>query len=116
MMGGLPAYHPEWMIQFWFGTPGLRALNPHYTLFFLTIVMIGFLYFKKRKVVIEKPDEDEERFKHLLTKKKVIEKQMAELKQVHEQNKITDEQYQKKLTEFKKHLDQTSHELQQFTL
>lgn len=116
-MGGLPSYHPEWVIRFWFGTPGLRELNPHYTLFFLSIIIIGFLYFKKKKnVVIEKLDEDEERFKHLLTKKMVIEKQMAELKQNHEQNKITEERYQEKLTEFQKHLDQTSHELQQFTL
>jgi hypothetical protein len=116
MMGGLPAYHPEWIIRFWFGTPGIRELNPHYTLFFLTIIIIGFLYFKKKKVVIERLDEDEERFKHLLTKKKVIEKQMAELKQHREQDKITDEQYRQKLTEFQKHLDQTSEELHQFTL
>lgn len=115
-MGGLPAYHPEWIIRFWFGTPGLREVNPHYTLFFLVLIIIGFLYFKKKKVVIEKLDEDEARFKHLLTKKKVIEKQMAELKQNHEQNQITDELYREKLTEFKKHLDQTSSELQQFTL
>jgi hypothetical protein len=116
MMGGLPAYHPEWVIRFWFGTSGLRELNPHYTLFFLALIIIGFLYFKKKKVVVEKLDEDEERFKHLLTKKKVIEKQMATLNLQYEQNNITDEQYRQKITEFQKHLEQTSHELHQFTL
>jgi len=115
-MGGLPAYHPEWLIRFWFGTPGLRELNPHYILFLLTIVILGSLYVKKKKVIVEQPDVDEERFKHLLTKKNVIEKQMAELQQRREEKLITDEQYQEKIKEFQKHLDQTSHELHQFTL
>ncbi len=115
-MGGLPAYHPEWLIRIWFGTPGLRALNPHYTLFFLTILILGVLYFKKKKEIVEQPDVDEERFKHLLTKKNVIEKQIMVLQKQHEEQLITDEQYQEKRKEFQKHLDKTSNELHQFTL
>ncbi|WP_404329608.1 hypothetical protein [Mesobacillus maritimus] len=115
-MGGLPTYHPEWVIRFWFGTPGLRELNPHYTLFFLAIILLVVIYFKRKLVVVPQPDVEENRFKHLLTKKNVIEKQMAELELRREQNNIPEEQYKEKLKEFQKHLEQTKQELHQFTL
>ena len=115
-MSGLPAYHPEWVIRFWFGTPGLRELNPHYTLFFLTIILLVVIYFKRKRVVIPQPDVEEEHFKHLLMRKNVIEKQMAELELRRVQNDISEEQYKEKLKEFQKHLNQTKQELHQFTL
>lgn len=115
-MGGLPAYHPEWVIRFWFGTPGLRELNPHYTLFFLAIILLGVIYFKRKQVLVPQPDVEEDRFKHLLMKKNVIEKQMAELELRRVQNNIPEEQYKEKLKEFQKHLEHTKQELHQFTL
>lgn len=115
-MGSLPAYHPEWLIRFWFGTPGLNRLDPHLTLAFLGITLILFLYVMKKRTADIQPDAEEERFRHLLAKRKIIEEQMAELSAVREQEQISDEQYTGKMAEFQKHLERTRQELRQFTL
>jgi hypothetical protein len=115
-MGSLPAFHPEWLIRFWFGTPGLNRLDPHLTLALLAIVSILFLYVKRKVSAHTQPDADEERFKHLLAKQRIIEGQMAELSASRDQKLISDELYEGKMAEFQKHLDRTRQELRQFTL
>ena len=115
-MSGLPAYHPEWIIRLWFSTPGLQQLNPHYTLFILTLLTIMVVYLKKKRVKVAKPDEEEEAFKHLLMKKKVIEDQIEELTRSYEGNRISSQQYTQKRNEFQRLLDRTVHDLQQFTI
>ncbi|WP_053360341.1 hypothetical protein [Bacillus sp. FJAT-27251] len=114
-MGSLPAFHPEWLIRFWFGTPGLNRLDPHLTLALLTLALL-FLYMKKRRTPEITPDPDEERFKHLLAKQRIIERQLDELRDSHEQKQIGDELYWAKRNEFQKHLERTRQELRQFTL
>jgi hypothetical protein len=115
-MGSLPAFHPEWLIRFWFTTPGLNRLDPHITLALLAAVLILFLYVKRKQTAYIQPDADEERFKHLLAKQRIIEKQMDELSASREQKQISDELYEGKMAEFRKHLERTRQELRQFTL
>ncbi|KKK38425.1 hypothetical protein WQ57_09580 [Mesobacillus campisalis] len=115
-MGSLPAFHPEWLIRFWFGTPGLNRLDPHLTLALLAFGLVLFFHVKRRRTAEIPPNPDEERFKHLFAKQRVIERQLDELRDSHEQKQIGDELYKAKRNEFQKHLERTRQELRQFTL
>jgi hypothetical protein len=115
-MGSLPAFHPEWLIRFWFGTPGLNRLDPHLTLTLMAIALFVYLYVKRKRTADPQLDADEERFKHLLAKQRIIERQMDELKDSHEQKQIGDKIYKEKMNQYQKHLDRTRQELRQFTL
>lgn len=115
-MTQLPPFHPEWLIRFWFQTPGLQQLNPHWVL--ITLVLIGIaLFFLKRSKTIDPPvkDQEEEKFQHLLTRKQIIERKMIELEDQMQAGELTDEQYQTKLSEYKKHLDKVNLDLLYYT-
>ncbi|MBM4762629.1 hypothetical protein [Bacillus sp. B15-48] len=115
-MDHLPAYHPEWLIKFWFGTPGLNKLEPHLTLFIALIVLLLFFYKKSKSTNSNVIDIEEEVFKQLLTRRQVIEQQIVELDVSYEQNKLPEDQYKRKRTEFQKLLEQTRQELRQYTI
>ncbi|PLR98212.1 hypothetical protein [Bacillus sp. T33-2] len=115
-MGEIPAFHPEWLVTFWLTTPGLNLLNPHYLLIFIAIFTLGMYFFRKQRVAVQVPDEDEKRFKHLLMKKTVIEKQVDELEESRKQGSLTEEKYEQKAKELEKHLDQVKKELLHYTL
>lgn len=107
-----PAYHPEWLVTFWLSTPVLKMLNPHYL---LIIFGAGFLirFFLKKKAEI--PDTEDQRFRHLLSKKNVIEEQLNGLEEKFEAVEITKEDYMKSLKDYQKLLEQVKEELQQYT-
>ena len=116
-MGSVPPYHPEWIIRFWFSTPGLRSVDPHLTLAIITILVAGVIFFMRRKrQPLGQADPEEARLKHLLAKQKVIRQQMAELEKNLNGEAITPEAYSLKRKEYEKHLERTEQELRQFTL
>jgi hypothetical protein len=112
-----PAYHPEWLVTFWLTTPGLNWLNPHYLLILLAVGIVVRHFYKKRTAdIIDIPDTEDQRFKHLLLRKNVIEEQMGGLDGKLKSAEITEEDYARKLKEYHIHLDQVKKELQQYTL
>lgn len=115
-MTQLPPFHPEWLIRFWFQTPGLQSLNPHWVL--ITLAFIGIaLFFLKRMKTTDEPvkDQEEEQFQHLMTRKQIIERKIAELEQQKLAGELTDTKYETKLAEYKKHLDKVNLDLLYYT-
>jgi hypothetical protein len=110
-----PAYHPEWLVNFWMTTPGLNLLNPHYVLMFL-VVVIALLWFfqRKRTAVHEVIDENEKLFRHLLLRKKVIEEELAGLEGRLGSTEMTEE-INKRMLDYQGRLDQVNKELEQYT-
>lgn len=115
-MNGLPAYHPEWLITFWFSAPGLNKLDPHITIATIGLIIIVIYFTKNFKRPVEQViDGEEELFQQLLTKKKVIQQQLNELKSNYELQSMTLEEFQVKQSEYKKLLEQTRQKLRDFT-
>lgn len=112
----MPPYHPEWLVTFWLTTPGLNKLDPHVTLLLIFIVIISFIIIKRRKDKIHIVDGQEEKFQHLLNRKKVIEIEMKDLNTQLQNNRISYEQFSKKKNELERHLQHTLNELKQYTL
>lgn len=110
-----PAYHPEWLVNFWLTSPGLNLLNPHYVLMFL-VVVIALLWFfqRKRTAVHEVIDDNEKLFRHLLLRKKVIEEELAGLEGRLGSAGMTEE-INKKMLDYQGRLDQVNKELEQYT-
>ena len=112
-----PAYHPEWLVTFWLTTAGLNWLNPHYLLIILTAGMIVRHYMKKKNAPeVEIPDTEDQRFKHLLLRKNVIEEQMGGLDKKLKAAEINEEDFSKKMKDYHTHLEQVKKELQQYTI
>lgn len=111
-----PAYHPEWLVTLWLTTPGLNWLNPHYVLIFLGAGLVVRYFMKRRDTeAVENPDAEDLRFKHLLLRKKVIEEQMEGLEAKRNAGEITESEFAEKVLEYRSHLEQVTHELQQYT-
>ena len=111
-----PAYHPEWLVKFWLTTPGLNMVNPHYLLIVLAAV-IGVVWFlRKRKAPSEEViSEEDQLFRHLLHRKKVIESELAGLEARLSAAEITEENFHKMKFEYQSHLAQVDKELKQYT-
>ncbi|RSD27827.1 hypothetical protein [Mesobacillus subterraneus] len=111
-----PAYHPEWLVTFWLTTPGLNLLNPHYVLIVLAVILAAGWFMKKRRTkAAEILDEEDQVFKHLLLKKKVIEQQLQELEARLMAAEVTEESFRKMKQDYHSHLDQVNKELEQYT-
>ncbi|MGJ7920365.1 hypothetical protein [Neobacillus sp. LXY-4] len=115
-MSQFPPFHPEWLVTFWFSTPVLRLINPHWFLIILAVSAM-VVFFIKRQKSVEHPqiDSDEEKFQHLLTKKQIIEKKIAELEMQKQQGELSEEKYELKRSEYKKHLDKVILDLHYYT-
>lgn len=117
-MSQFPPFHPDWLVTFWFSTPGFKAMDPHVFLSVIAAIGLALFFIKKRKtppIRLVATNFEDEQFHHLLKKKQMIEQKMAELKVLSEQNGLASEQYQMKLGEYHKHLDQVNRELLYFT-
>ncbi|CAM3976721.1 hypothetical protein [Mesobacillus thioparans] len=111
-----PAYHPEWLVNFWLSTPGLNLLNPHYVLMFLGVVLfLLWLFQRKRVAAHEVIGEDEKLFRHLLLRKKVIEEELAGLEGRLGSAEITEKIFNKRKLDYQGQLDQVNKELEQYT-
>ncbi|WP_102274193.1 hypothetical protein [Cytobacillus massiliigabonensis] len=112
----MPPYHPDWLVNFWLGTPFLNMFDPHAVLIFLVVVTVMIVIIQRRTLAFRQEfDHDESQFQLLLKKKEVIEKQMAQLDQQKQQGKITDELYITRMKEYEVHLKYVKSELIQFT-
>lgn len=107
-----PAFHPEWLVTFWLSTPGLNALNPHFLLIILAAAIFIRLFIKKKNVTL---DAEDQHFRHLLTKKNVIEEQLAGIERKRMADEITNENYAQTVKAYQTHLEQVKKELQQYT-
>lgn len=117
-MTQLPPFHPDWLVTFWFSTPILRAINPHWFLIVLTLIAIGFFFVIRRGKAVSPTsvsDTDEQQFQHLLTKKQIIERKIAELENKRLQGELSDEIFQSKLAEYTKHLEKAKLDLLYYT-
>lgn len=114
-MSEMPAFHPDWLISFWLGTPILNKLDPHVILIFLVAFILIGLFSRRKRMQKQEPDIDEKQFQLLLKKKAVIEEQMTRLEIQKKQGEITEEQYAKTIAEYKQHLDGVKRELLQYT-
>ncbi|MBT2683940.1 hypothetical protein [Bacillus sp. ISL-37] len=111
-----PAYHPEWLVKFWHSTPGLNMVNPHYLLIFLTAVIIVVWFLRKqRKPAEDTIGEEDQLFKHLLLRKKVIEGELAGLEARLSAAEITEENFEKLKLDYQSHLAEVNKELEQYT-
>ena len=112
-----PAYHPEWLVTFWLTTPGLNWLNPHYLLMIAGVgLVITYLVKRKKTEAVDMADPEDERFKHLLLRKKVIEEQMENLEGKRRAAEISEADFAGKITDYENHLKQVKNELHQYTL
>jgi hypothetical protein len=112
-----PAYHPEWLVNFWLATPGLNLLNPHYVLIFLgAAVALNWFYQRKKRLAAEEViTEEEQLFKHLLLKKKVIETELAGLQGRLISAEMTKETFNNRKLEYHRQLNEVNKELEQYT-
>jgi hypothetical protein len=115
-MSQFPPFHPEWLVTFWFQTPVLKWINPHWFLISLVLAVIAlFLIKRKRFVDLPVQDQDEQQFQHLLTKKQIIEKKIYELESQKQEGILPEEEFQSKLIQYKKHLDKVNLNLSFYT-
>ncbi len=117
-MSQFPPFHPDWLVTFWFATPGFKAMDPHVVISVIAAIGLALFFIKKRKtppINVVATNFEEEQFHHLLKKKQMIERKMAELKVLWEQDGVASEQVQMKLDEYGKHLDKVNRELLYFT-
>ncbi|WP_070120490.1 hypothetical protein [Bacillus marinisedimentorum] len=112
-MNTLPPLHPEWMISFWYDTPLLNMLNPHYTLAAATVAGILFFFMKKRNGTVE-PDADESMFQHLLHRKQVIHEQMKSLDLRRKRGELSLEDYEAEVQKHEELMKKVRDDLQQY--
>lgn len=111
-----PAYHPEWLVNFWLNTPGLNMVNPHYLLIFLAaVIAVAWFLRKRRKPAEDIIGEEDQLFKHLLLRKKVIEGELAGLEARLSAAEITGEHFEKLKLDYQSHLAEVDKELKQYT-
>lgn len=111
-----PAYHPAWLVKFWLTTPGLNLVNPHYLLIVLgAVIAVSWFLRKRRKPADDIIDEEDQLFKHLLLRKKVIEGELAGLEAKLSAAEITQENFKKLKLDYQSHLAEVDKELQQYT-
>jgi uncharacterized membrane protein (DUF106 family) len=112
----IPPFHPEWLVTFWFSTPVLKWLNPHWFLLLLAGVVAALIAIRRKKQAAAPiKDADEEKFQHLVLKKQIIEKKISELETQKQKGKLTEESYEQKLREYRKHLDKVKLDLLNYT-
>ena len=112
----VPAYHPEWLVNFWLSTPGLNMVNPHYMLIVLAAVIIVVWFLRKKRMPAEDIiSEEDQLFKHLLLRKKVIEGELAGLEARLSAAEITEEHFKKMELDYHRHLAEVNKELEQYT-
>lgn len=111
-----PAYHPEWLVNFWLTTPGFNLVNPHYLLIVLGAVIAAVWSWRKRKDPAEDLNgEEDQLFRHLLLRKKVIEGELAGLEARLSAAEVTEEDFTKMKMDYQSHLDEVNRELKQYT-
>ena len=111
-----PAYHPEWLVNFWLATPGLNMVNPHYLLIVLGAAIAIVWYSRRRRKLAEDINgEEDQLFRHLLHRRKVIEGELAGLETRLSAAEITEENFHKLKFEYQSHLAQVNKELKQYT-
>lgn len=110
----IPSFHPDWLVTFWFTTPVLNRLNPHITLIIVASVLFVAFFSRKKYRIKTVPDPIEERFKLLIFRKKMLEKELVNLDGGSESS--SHEQYVQKKMELERLLERTEKELQQYTI
>ncbi|ESU30954.1 hypothetical protein G3A_19235 [Bacillus sp. 17376] len=111
-----PAYHPEWLVDFWLSTPGLNMVNPHYLLIFLAaVIAVAWFLGKRRKPAEDIIGEEDQLFKHLLLRKKMIEGELAGLEARLSAAEITEEHFEKLKLDYQSHLAEVNQKLKQYT-
>jgi hypothetical protein len=111
-----PAYHPEWLVNFWLSTPGLNMVNPHYLLIVLAAVISVVWFLRKRTAPSEEIiSEEDQLFRHLLHRKKVIEGELAGLEARLSAAEINEEHFNKMKLAYQGQLAQVDKELKQYT-
>lgn len=115
-----PPFHNPGHLRMWAQSP-LHRFNPHVLLIILlAIIFAGISYYGyfKRKDRLEAErigsDKEEQAFKHLMAKQKVIMDKILELEETHGNGEMSEEDYLAKLQAYKQHLVQVKLNLRKF--
>jgi hypothetical protein len=115
-----PAFHNPGHLRMWAQSP-LHRSNPHvFLIIFGAIIIAGIAYFAyfKRKARLEEErlgtDKEEKAFKQLMAKQKAIMDKIIELEETFGDGKLTEDEYQAKLTAYKQHFVQVKLNLRNF--
>ncbi|KOP83819.1 hypothetical protein LIS82_21460 [Cytobacillus solani] len=112
----MPPFHPDWLVNFWLGTPFLNMFDPHAVLIFLIVVTVMIVFIQRKNHTYKQEfAADENQFQLLLKKKSVIEDQMALLDKQKMQGEIGEDQYINRKNEYELHLNNVKSELIRFT-
>lgn len=110
-----PAFHPQWLVDFWLTTPVINKIEPHLASL-IVLIIIGVVLFRRYyKGRSSEGDTQEAQFQYLLRRKQVIEKEINSLATQLENKSITEEDYEGKLKELEQFLDKVNDDLQAFT-
>lgn len=107
-MNTSPPYHPDWLISFWYGTPGLKLLNPHITLTVLAVVFIATYFIRKAQKTPSAQDTSEIMFQSLIKQKQTIEANITALR--------AESADSPKLKEYEQLLEKVNKDLLKYTL
>ena len=110
----MPPFHPDWIVNFWLGTPLLNKIDPHAMFIFLVAVAAIIVYQRRKLTRKQELDTDEKQFQLLLKKKAVIEERMALLTTQRNQE-MSEELYLNSMKEYEQHLEKVKRELLRFT-
>ncbi|MBO0960784.1 hypothetical protein J1P26_13855 [Neobacillus sp. MM2021_6] len=115
-----PAFHNPGHLRMWGQSP-LHRFNPHIFMIIIgAIIIAGIAYFAyfRRKARLEEErlgaDREEKAFKLLMMKQKAIMDKIIELEETFGEGKLSEDEYQAKLTAYKQHLVQVKLNLRNF--
>lgn len=114
-----PAFHNPGHIRLWYESP-LRSFDPHlFTAIVLFIIIAGivyFFYFRRKEALNEGiiDDKDDELFRELVAKKNILLNKIVELEEDYEAGKMNGEEFQEKITAYKKYLYKVKQDLNKF--
>ncbi len=112
-MNSLPPLHPEWLVSFWYDTPLLNMLNPHYTLAAAAAAGILVFIVKKRHGPAE-PDDEESVFRHLLNQKRVINEQIQMLDARRRRGELPLADYETEMNRYNELMEKVSDDIKQY--
>lgn len=114
-----PAFHNPGHIRLWNESP-LRHFEPHLFMAVVLLIIIAgivyFFYFKRKEALNEglTDDKSDELFRELVAKKNILLNKIVQLEEDYEAGKIDEQQFQDKITAYKKYLYKVKQDLNKF--
>ncbi|WP_017755883.1 hypothetical protein [Calidifontibacillus oryziterrae] len=116
-----PSFHNPGHLRIWNESP-LREFDPHILMIILGLILIAWIYyyymFVVKKARLQEQlyiDSEEGKFQQLLTKKAMLLNKIVELEESLASGNIDKEEFDQKITAYKKHLVQVKLDLKKFT-